>query len=31
MNWTKQHPGLAMFAAMIGLLLFLWVLTLVEN
>ena len=24
MNWTKQHPGLAMFAAMIGLLLFLW-------
>lgn len=24
MNWTKQHPGQAMFAAMIGLLLFLW-------
>lgn len=24
MNWTKQHPGLAMCAAMIGLLLFLW-------
>ena len=24
MNWSKQHPGLAMFAAMIGLLLVLW-------
>ena len=24
MNWTKQHPGWAMFAAMIGLLVFLW-------
>ncbi|HPT50068.1 MAG TPA: amino acid ABC transporter permease [Accumulibacter sp.] len=24
MNWTKQNPGLAMFAAMIGLLVFLW-------
>lgn len=24
MNWTKQHPGLAMVAAMVGLLLFLW-------
>lgn len=24
MNWTKQHPAWAMFAAMIGLLVFLW-------
>ncbi|MFC5303426.1 amino acid ABC transporter permease [Azospira restricta] len=24
MNWTKKHPAWAMFAAMIGLLLFLW-------
>jgi polar amino acid transport system permease protein len=24
MNWIKQHPGWTMFAAMIGLLLFLW-------
>jgi len=24
MNWSKQHPGLVMFAAMIGLLLVLW-------
>ncbi|MEF8729022.1 MAG: amino acid ABC transporter permease [Accumulibacter sp.] len=24
MNWTRLHPGWAMFAAMIGLLLFLW-------
>ncbi|WP_287669194.1 hypothetical protein [Accumulibacter sp.] len=24
MNWTRQYPGWAMFAAMIGLLLFLW-------
>ena len=24
MNWSKQHPGLAMFAAMIGLLIVLW-------
>lgn len=24
MNWTKQHPGMAMVAAMVGLLLFLW-------
>lgn len=24
MNWTKEHPGWTMFAAMIGLLVFLW-------
>lgn len=24
MNWTKQHPGWAIFAALIGLLVFLW-------
>ncbi|MGE5649166.1 amino acid ABC transporter permease [Noviherbaspirillum sp. UKPF54] len=24
MNWTKKHPGWAMFAAMVGLLVFLW-------
>ena len=24
MNWTKQHPGLTMAGAMVGLLLFLW-------
>lgn len=24
MNWSKQHPGWAMFAAMVGLLVFLW-------
>jgi polar amino acid transport system permease protein len=24
MNWTRQYPGWAMFAAMIGLLVFLW-------